>query len=703
MKKGTSITLALVLMCSLFMGINLNVSAEASYNTGYEAPEVEYIELTEEEYEDIVAQEQGEVTEVQPDFTLRSFSLKKSTNNYWKQFSKPYYSYEFGGIIMSDEKKAVYDRAYSTLYGMIDGGNDCVNDGGYTYTPFVDCGNLSDQDIQDIVSVIQSNHPELYFISSRYQLGTVSSSAGVSKKIRFEVYEDFATGTSRTEASNRIMEKISWYVSNVDLNGSAYDIEKKIHDLLCNNVTYDLNAPYNQSCASVFLNENGESVCAGYSEAFCLLCNMCGIPTVSITSSSHEWNYVYLGNFWYGVDVTWADQKSYIYYGFFNKSDKTFMTGDSHVVTNHTPTNVWTNVGRANSLYDYGQEPDDSYCDENGHIWGSVTYTWNSDNTKCTAKRVCQNVSTHIEEETVDTTSIKTPSTCTSSGTTKYTATFSNSAFVTQTKTVTDEPATGHNWNAPTYTWSADGKTCTATRVCKNDPNHKEIEIATVANKKVTAKTLQKYVKCKTNGIVQYTATFKNAAFKQQTKKVTIPAHTYGKVTYTWSADGKTCTATRVCTSNKNHKQTETVKATATVAKKATATAMGQTRYTATFKNSAFKQQAVTKTDIKIAQPMTVVAKTTSKKPVVVKFTALKSKNQVVAAKNAYAVSKAQGKVTCKKLSGNASFTVASNGNIFVKKGTAKGIYGIKVRVTAAGGAKYKAGYKDVVVYVLVK
>ncbi|MBR7008270.1 MAG: hypothetical protein IKH90_06540, partial [Ruminococcus sp.] len=29
--------------------------------------------------------------------------------------------------------------------------------------------------------------------------------------------------------------------------------------------------------------------------------------------------------------------------------------------------------------------------------------------------------------------------------------------------------ATGHSWQAPTYTWSADGKTCTAKRVCAND------------------------------------------------------------------------------------------------------------------------------------------------------------------------------------------------------------------------------------------
>ena len=130
---------------------------------------------------------------------------------------------------------------------------------------------------------------------------------------------------------------------------------------------------------------------------------------------------------------------------------------------------------------------------------------------------------------------------------------------------------------------------------------------------------------------------------------------------------------------------------------------MSQTKYTANFKNSAFKQQTVTKTDIKINQPMVVASKATSKKPAVVKFANLRIKNQAVAAKYVYKISNAQGKVSYKKLSGNANVTVASNGSIVIKKGLKRGLYPVKVRVTAAGGTKYKAGYKDVLVYVQVK
>ena len=79
---------------------------------------------------------------------------------------------------------------------------------------------------------------------------------------------------------------------------------------------------------------------------------------------------------------------------------------------------------------------------------------------------------------------------------------------------VTAIAATGHNYGAPTYVWSPDGKTCTATRVCKTDGSHKETESATITNVVKTAAT------CTNKGTHTYTATFKNSAFTKQTKDV---------------------------------------------------------------------------------------------------------------------------------------------------------------------------------------
>ena len=95
---------------------------------------------------------------------------------------------------------------------------------------------------------------------------------------------------------------------------------------------------------------------------------------------------------------------------------------------------------------------------------------------------------------------------------------------------------------------------------------------------------------------------------------------------------------------------------------------------------------------------MTVKGKTAA-----VKYSAVKKKAQTVAAKNAFTVSKAQGKVTYKKTGGNKNITVSSAGKLTVKKGLKKGSYPVKVKVTAAGSDNYKSASKTVTATVKVK
>ncbi len=70
-----------------------------------------------------------------------------------------------------------------------------------------------------------------------------------------------------------------------------------------------------------------------------------------------------------------------------------------------------------------------------GHNYGAPTYTW--ENNVCKAERVCANDGTHKESETVTASgAIVTAATCTEKGKMRYTATFANSAFATQTREV---------------------------------------------------------------------------------------------------------------------------------------------------------------------------------------------------------------------------------------------------------------------------
>ena len=212
------------------------------------------------------------------------------------------------------------------------------------------------------------------------------------------------------------------------------------------------------------------------------------------------------------------------------------------------------------------------------HVWDEPAYVWSADNASVTATRVCSVDDSHVETETVNTTSAVTAATCTAEGKTTYTATFTNPAFTKQTKEVAI-PATGHNWGEPTYTWSADNATVTAKRTCKTDPAHTETETVNTTSA-VTAAT------CTAAGKTTYTAAFTNPAFTKQTKEVAIPAtgHNWGEPTYTWSADNATVTATRTCRTDPAHVETETVNTTAE-------TGADKITYTAVFTDPAFAKQ----------------------------------------------------------------------------------------------------------------
>ena len=187
-------------------------------------------------------------------------------------------------------------------------------------------------------------------------------------------------------------------------------------------------------------------------------------------------------------------------------------------------------------------------------------------------------------------------------------------------------------------------------------------------------------------------------------EKSTIEAldHNWSEIQYIWSADNNTVTATRVCKRDSAHKETETVKTVSAVTKKATYTTKGQTTYTAIFNNRVFAKQSKTLSDInqlqKKANNITVKVKNPT-----IKYTKVKSKAQSIPAKNSFIVSGAQGKVTYKKISGNAQITINSAGRIVVKKAMRKGSYKIKVKIVASGTDAYKPGTKTVMLTIKIK
>ena len=328
-----------------------------------------------------------------------------------------------------------------------------------------------------------------------------------------------------------------------------------------------------------------------------------------------------------------------------------------------------------------------------GHKYAAPTYSWSADKSTCTASRVCQNDKTHVETETATATSVITKQpTCTTAGERTYNAEFKNEAFATQTQTEAVAKK-GHKYAAPTYSWSADKSTCTASRVCQNDKTHVETETATATS------VITKQPTCTTAGERTYNAEFKNEAFatQTQTEAVAKKGHKYAAPTYSWSADKSTCTASRVCQKDKTHIETEKATVTSAVTTQPTYEKTGVRTYTAAFKNAAFSTQTQTETIAKRVKPQ-------ENTPIQTKKTSIKKASvKGISNKNYNGKSQKQSikvKLGKKTLKQGTDYTVSYKNNKNIGKATVtikgKGKYEGSIKktfqITVAKGKTYTAG-----------
>ena len=93
--------------------------------------------------------------------------------------------------------------------------------------------------------------------------------------------------------------------------------------------------------------------------------------------------------------------------------------------------------------------PEENKIQATGHSYGEPVWNWSEDGKTCTVTFTCEKDETHKETPKVIVTSAeKTPGTCTEAGVTTYTATVEfNGQTYTDTKDLTDIPATGHSYD----------------------------------------------------------------------------------------------------------------------------------------------------------------------------------------------------------------------------------------------------------------
>ena len=153
------------------------------------------------------------------------------------------------------------------------------------------------------------------------------------------------------------------------------------------------------------------------------------------------------------------------------------------------------------------------------------------------------------------------------------------------------EPPCDHEWGEWVVTTPA---TCVAkgeqTRTCSKcgETETEEIDIDPTAHDYQSVVTEPT---CTEGGYTTYTCSRCGDTYTGD--DVAPLGHDYGAAAYTWAEDYSTCTATRVCSRDASHVDTETVTATKITVVEPTTEADGQAVYTATFTKDGFETQTM--------------------------------------------------------------------------------------------------------------
>lgn len=269
--------------------------------------------------------------------------LKSSAyyNSTWEKYGS-YYFYNQ----LSSKEKAYWDALNKVclkyMTTQADAAKYNISGTTYYYIDIVGSSSLSLSQMEEVYQIFRYSNPQYYFLKSAYLKSGTYGIAGC-------VYPAFANGSARAAATKKVQSQVSSWQKKIDACSTDEKKVKMIHDLIIDKVEYnqtlydnnfkDEDMAYSQSAYSVFCTDL--TVCAGYSQAFEMMCNGSGIDAVAVTSYYHEWNKVRLNDSWYNVDCTWDDADGTIYYGYFERSDNYYDTVNYSSYVFHAEEDIW--------------------------------------------------------------------------------------------------------------------------------------------------------------------------------------------------------------------------------------------------------------------------------------------------------------------------------------------------------------------------
>lgn len=221
-------------------------------------------------------------------------------------FSDEMYPYR---AMLTDQQQKVYDQVYENAENL--------------NTSFTLVEILSKDGINNVMTAVFNDHPELFWLDTSYSYGYTTKGTVVSLTLVLN-----ETAKNISSSRQKFQAAVTKIIAEASKVSGDVEKEKVVYKELMNRVVYDENSVLNQSAYSAMV--NGSSVCAGYSRAFQYILQQLNIPCYFCSGYAnggyHAWNIVKVDGKFYNADLSWDDElgdisNSYSYV-YFNISDK---------------------------------------------------------------------------------------------------------------------------------------------------------------------------------------------------------------------------------------------------------------------------------------------------------------------------------------------------------------------------------------------
>lgn len=217
-------------------------------------------------------------------------SVDTTTVVYNTNYATPSYKYSLMYNYLTEPEKLVYREIYSGLKLRV--------------TAITITGVLKPEQFEKVYKIVAVQEVEFYDLGATMEYSVLKRTGCVNA-----LYVSYTKDEQARHIADICIDSGVECVKE-DIGGVTDTRVKvrKIHNYIITSTVYDEDALEASNIYGVFV--EGRATCAGYAKAFKYLCDLYDIPCVVVTGEadgSHMWNYVRIGEKWYGVDTTWDD------------------------------------------------------------------------------------------------------------------------------------------------------------------------------------------------------------------------------------------------------------------------------------------------------------------------------------------------------------------------------------------------------------